>query len=148
MENCSEVSEGCIHQFKHWRTWGKADLGSGVSMIPRCDKPISWPPHDRQASRVRSGTLLVWGIWQRPERCLGEYGATELLQHHSGKTEPQRPHSEEGGGLRDGYKWHLLVNLQVNAPVGAWHLFKPSSSMFAWLNPAANATSFKTWVMC
>lgn len=51
-----------------------------------------------QASRVRNSTLLVSGIWQRPDPFLGEYAVAQHLQHQRGKTEKQWPHSEECGG--------------------------------------------------
>lgn len=47
---------------------------------------------------MRNSTLLVSGIWQRPDPFLGEYAVAQHLQHQSGKTEKQWPHSEECGG--------------------------------------------------
>ncbi|KAI9516682.1 hypothetical protein NQZ68_013738 [Dissostichus eleginoides] len=72
--------------------------------------PVSTSPVQFTAP---SSTLLVSGIWQRPEPCWGEYGVTEHLQHQSGKTEKHHPHSEEGGGLRDGFDNYPFANLQV-----------------------------------
>ena len=87
---------------------------------------------------MRSGTLVVPGIWQRPEPCRGEHGVTEHLQHHGGQNRaaPQ-PQSEEGGGLRVAYEQRPLASRQVNAPWEQLPLSpQPSLSMSAPLEVA------------
>lgn len=59
------------YQSRYWVKTRKTDLWSGTTANALPNKPISWQPHDRQASRVRTGTLLVSGIWQRPDPSRG-----------------------------------------------------------------------------